>query len=102
MLPVTIARHAEALKALVALNPAQTRGALRKASAGVLAAVRQCVRMAVRQHGLLTAAQINQLTPFKKKLVKIADGKTKSKDARRLIQSGGSFCSYLRAKNCHV
>ena len=88
MLPVSVARHADALKALVALNPAQTRKALRKASAGVLAAVRQCVRMAVRQHGLLTADQVAQLSPFKKKIIKIADGKTPARDARKLIQSG--------------
>ena len=88
MLPTNIARHIDALKHLIALNPGQTRGALRKASPGVLAAVRACVRMAVRRHGLLTAAQIAQLSPHKNKLKKIADGRTKAVHARKMIQSG--------------
>ena len=88
MVPVAVARHVEALKALASLNPAKTRSALRKASAGVLSAIRQCIRMAVRKHGLLTANQIAQLSPYKSKLKKIADGKTKAAQAKKLIQSG--------------
>ena len=88
MVPIAIARHISALKELAALSPGKTRAALRKSSAGVLAAVRACVRMAVRRHGLLTAAQITQLSPHKNKLKRIADNKTKAAQARKMIQSG--------------